>query len=252
MMIDPHTHSKPGPEIAPGNGPLYRQVKALFIGRMVDGQWPPGTRLPSEMELARDIDVSQGTVRKALDEMCQDNLVIRHQGRGTFVATHTAQRELYHFFHIIDAKGVRQLPAHSQLISVTRRRADKAETRNLDLTAGAHVVVIERIRHLGARPVISETIALPAARFPGLDQNADIPNEVYGFYEQHYGVTIHKAVERLRAVAATGDEAKALGLHAGAPLLEIDRLAKTLDDETVEWRVSRCDSRDHAYVAEHT
>ena len=237
--------------IQPGNGPLYQQVKQLFVERVVEGIWTPGTRLPSEIELAQEINVSQGTVRKALDALCQDNLVYRHQGRGTFVSTHTAQRELYHFFNLIDQNGEKQLPAHSQLVSVERRRANRAETETLGLVGGAHVIAIYRIRHLKGRPAICETIVLPAARFPGLGRDDDIPNEVYGFYEENYGVTIHKAVERIRAVSATRAEAKARGLRAGAPLLEIDRLAKTLDDETVEWRVSRCDSRSHSYLAEH-
>ena len=239
------------PQINPGNGPLYQQVKQLFVERVVGGVWAPGARLPSETELAEEINVSQGTVRKALDELCQENLVFRHQGRGTFVSTHTAQRELYHFFHLISENGEQQLPAHSPIISRIQRRANRAELETLALCAGAHVIVIKRIRHLQDQPVISETIVLPLARFPDFGRDHDIPNELYELYEKSYGVTIHKAVERIRAVTATREEAKALGLGANAPLLEIDRLAKTLDDETVEWRVSRCDSQAHYYLAEH-
>ena len=79
----------------------------------------------------------------------------------------------------------------------------------------------------------------------------EIPNELYQLYEETYGVTIHKAIESLRAVIATRTEAKTLGLADGSPLLEIDRIAETLDGTPVEWRLSRCDSRTHRYLNEN-
>ena len=69
-----------------GFKPLYAQVREQLMRRLVDGVWLPGMLLPSEMELARQLNVSQGTVRKALDSMTADNLVLRRQGRGTYVA----------------------------------------------------------------------------------------------------------------------------------------------------------------------
>ena len=235
----------------PGNGPLYQQIKRLIVGRIVDGTWQPGTCLPSETRLGQEMGASQGTVRKALDDLVAEHLLIRQQGRGTFVATHTAQRELFHFFHLVDQGGVKQLPTYSQLIDCSRRRATRDEAARLNMPASAGVITITRVRHLGDRPAIFETIALPGARFQGLERLDEIPNELYGLYENTYGVTIHKAVERLRAVAASEAEADALGLSVGAPLLEIDRVAETLEGAAVEWRVSRCDSRAHSYSTEH-
>jgi GntR family transcriptional regulator len=234
----------------PGNGPLYQQIKKLIVGRIVDGTWTPGQRLPSETRLGQEMGASQGTVRKALDDLVAENLLIRHQGRGTFVATHTAQRELFHFFHLVDEDGIKLLPAYSQLIDCSRRRANQGEIKRLRLSGSAHVISITRIRHLNDCPAIYETITLPAACFPDFENADDIPNELYGRYENSYGVTIHKATERLRAVAAYDQEAEALGIKLGAPLLEIDRIAETLDGTPVEWRVSRCDSRTHSYLTE--
>ena len=68
-----------------GFRPLYRQARDVLVGRINDGIWQAGQVLPSEMEIAADLGVSQGTARKALDEMESENLVVRHQGRGTFV-----------------------------------------------------------------------------------------------------------------------------------------------------------------------
>ncbi len=235
----------------PGNGPLYEQVKHLIVERVVSGVWNPGDRLPSETALAREINVSQGTVRKAMDDLCQENLLIRHQGRGTFVSIHTAQRELYHFFHLAGPDGNKRLPQRSDVASRTRRRINRVEADRLQLPMAAEVIVIKRNRFLDERPMIVETIVLPATRFVGFERETDLPNELYQRYEETYGVTIHKVEESLRAVAATRAEARILCIEPGDPLLEIDRLAETLEGIPVEWRLSRCDSRTHRYLNEN-
>ena len=235
---------------ATGQGPLYQQTRDLMIRRIADGLWEPGERLPSEWDLAAEFGVSQGTVRKALNDLAVDNLIVRHQGRGTFVATHTSQRELFHFFHLQKPDGVRHMPVTSRLIGVTTRRAGRDDMGRLGLSANAHVIEIRRVRDLDGQPVISEHITLAAKRFPGLTQNSDPPNELYQFYEQRFGMTVHRAVEQLRAVAAGATEAAHLSLKVGAPLLEIDRIAEAIDGTPIEWRRSRCDTRHHHYLSE--
>ena len=232
-----------------GGGPLYAQVRTLMVAAIVEGRWQPGDALPSENQLAAEYGVSQGTLRKALDALAADNLVVRHQGRGTFVAAHTPQRELFHFFHIAGDDGSRQLPATSRLVTCERRRGTAGECGRLALPAGARVVHLQRVRDLDGRPVILENIVVPARLFPGLG-DGDIPNELYQLYEEGFGVTIHRAVEQLRAVAAGSTEARHLGVAVKSPLLEVDRLAETLDGTPVEWRTSRLSSDDHHYVSE--
>ena len=89
----------------PGFKPLYQQVKDLLIERLIGGYWRPGDLLPSEMQLAEQLGVSQGTVRKALDEMTAGNLLVRRQGRGTYVAEHDQEHALFHFFKLTDRRG---------------------------------------------------------------------------------------------------------------------------------------------------
>jgi GntR family transcriptional regulator len=237
---------------APDFKPLYQQVRDLLIGRIVAGAWRPGEALPSEFQLAGEFRVSQGTVRKALDEMAARNLLVRQQGKGTFVATHTPQRALFHFFHLVADDGARALPEH-RLLSVRAAKATKTEAERLGLRANAAIIRIRRLRLLAGRAAIVESIVLPAALFPGLDKRAEaLPNELYRFYEQSYRVAVARAVEKIKAVAARPDEARFLGLKSGTPLLEIDRVAHALDGRAVEWRVSRCDTADHHYVSELT
>jgi GntR family transcriptional regulator len=238
-------------DATPGFRPLYLQVKDRLIQRLATGAWRPGAALPSEFGLAAEFKVSQGTVRKALDELAAQNLVVRHQGKGTFVARHTPQRALFHFFHLVSDDGARALPG-SRVLSLRTAKADRPEADHLSLKPGTPVVRLKRVRLLGDEVAIFERVVLPASRFPNFVQRlpTDVPNEVYRYYEDVYGITVARAVERLKAVEATAEEAKALGLKRAAPLLEIDRIAYAIDNSAVEWRLSRCSTAKHHYLSE--
>lgn len=238
-------------DATPDFKPLYLQVKDLLTQRLAAGAWRPGEALPSEFGLAAEFKVSQGTVRKALDELAAQNLLVRQQGKGTFVAQHTPQRALFHFFHLVADDGARALPG-SRVLSLKAAKGNPTETRRLGLKAGAKVIRLKRVRLLAGEPAIYERIVLPAARFPNFVQRlpADVPNEVYRYYEDAYGVTVARAVEKLKAVTATAEEARAIGLGKNAPLLEIDRIAYAIDGSAVEWRLSRCSTERHHYLTE--
>jgi GntR family transcriptional regulator len=221
-----------------GFRPLYRQVKDVLTRRIADGVWAAGGALPSEPDLAADLGVSHGTVRKALDELAAENLVVRRQGKGTFVARHDEARILFQFFKLIPDSGERQFP-DSRILAVDLRDAGAEAARMLDLRKGARVVAIERVRMLAGTVCILERITLPKALFPGIEKR-ELPNNLYELYRGEFGVTIARATERLKAVAASRRDAKHLGVAAGAPLLAIDRTALAIDGVPVEWRVSLC------------
>lgn len=233
---------------AKGSIPLYMQIKDLLVARVTEGEWAPGDIIPSEMQLARELNVSQGTVRKAITELVENNVLVRRQGRGTFVATHDDDRALFHFFHIVNENGTKILP-ECKTLSCRRKRASRQDASKLNLSRGAQVVCIERIRNLENLPTIVETITLPTELFGdlGKTQACDLPNTLYELYETQFGITIHRAEEQLRAVTATDYDASLLGLEAGTPLLEIERTALTLDGTPVELRLSRCSTSKHYY-----
>lgn len=234
---------------APRPQPLYAQVKTLITDRLIAGRWRAGEMLPSEFQLADEFGVSQGTVRKALDALAADNVVVRRQGRGTFVAEHDDHRALFHFFHLVGPDGERRLP-ESRLISVRKGLAGRMEAGRLGIGRGTPVIRIRRVRLLDGRPVIAETIAVPQKLFPDLADLDEVPNTLYDLYERRYGITVARAVERLAAVAADDRDAKLLEVDPATPLLEIDRTARALDGSVVEWRISRCLSTTHHYRVE--
>lgn len=233
---------------APGK-PLYAQVEEVIRQRLIDNYWKPGEALPSEFELAHELSVSQGTVRKALNDMVAENLLERRQGRGTFVSEYTERRALFLYFNLIGRDGQRTMPL-SRILACEDRQATERERDRLQLKPGSEVIALHRIRSLDSTPTIVERLTLPRELFPALDGDAKPPENLYRFYQGKYGITVAKAAESVQAVAADPLEAQLLGVMPGAPLLEIDRVAVTIDDRPVEWRVSRCNTENYTYVAE--
>lgn len=224
------------------------QIKDLLVTKVTKGDWAPGAVIPSETQLATELKVSQGTVRKAITELVENNVLVRRQGKGTYVANHDDNRALFHFFHIVNDSGEKILP-ESKTLSCRRKRALRRERSKLNLPSGSQVVCIDRIRYLDDQPTILEKILLPTELFGDLGKSraCDLPNMLYEMYETRFNITIHRAEEQLRAVAASDDDASLLGLAAGSPLLEIERTALTLDGSPVELRISRCSTLKHHY-----
>jgi len=234
-----------------GGGPLYRQVKERLVQEISQGRYPVSEPMPSEQNLAMRFGVSQGTVRRALDELARENLIIRQQGRGTFVHAHGPERDRFHFFNLVAPDGKRRLPT-STVLSLTRRRATPEESLKLSVPTTEDMIEIRRVRELRGQRAILETIILPRALFPELASanRTQIPNTLYQLYQERFGVTIHRAVERITATVAGPEDVRHLGLDRGTPLLHIERIAQTLDGTAVELRISRCDTQHQSYLSD--
>ena len=230
-----------------GFRPLYRQVYDTLLKRLADAVWQPGQILPSEGQLAVELGVSQGTVRKALDALTADSLLVRRQGRGTFVADHDDKKRVFRSLKLRpDNDGVGMPTTRATGIAEAAASAD--ERGRLDLVRTARVVRIERVRAVDARLCVAETISVPAALFPGIS-DLELPNTLYSLYASRFGITIATANERLKAVALGVREAALLQAPAGTPALEIDRIAIDLEERPVEWRLSICLTQDIHYLS---
>ena len=237
----------PRPAAEAGFRPLYRQVYDTLLRRLADAVWQPGQMLPSEDRLAIELGVSQGTVRKALDALTGDSLLVRRQGRGTFVAEHDDAHSTFRFFKL-RADATQAGGPQSRVVRLTEAEACAGARESLALARGTQVVRIERQRFLDGRLRIVETISLPKPLFPGIGAGA-LPNTLYGLYATAYGITIAVARERLRAVALPPREAGLLEVAPGTPALEIDRVAFDLEERPVEWRLSTCLTHDLHYLS---
>jgi GntR family transcriptional regulator len=235
-------------ESTPSFQPLYQQIKARLLQNLQAGDWKAGEMIPSEVELAARYKVSQGTVRKAIDEMAAENLLVRRQGKGTFVATHAEERTQYRFLRLMPDEGV-AAGMQRRLIDCRRMRAPVDVARALALKAGEPAVQLRRLLLAGERPVVYDDIWLPGHLFKGLtaEKLSGYRGPMYGLFEAEFGVRMIRAEEKLRAVAAQPEESQWLGLPEGAPLLSVERLSFTYGDRPVELRRGLYDTRRHHY-----
>lgn len=233
----------------PSFQPLYLQIKMLMERGLEAGEWRPGEAIPSEHDLARRFGVSQGTVRKAIQALAADNLVVRRQGKGTFVATHTEEKaSSFRFLRVRRDDGADEYPV-SRLLHVRRAKASVEIARLLAIKPGDGVILLRRILKFGGKPVILDEIVLPAVLFRGLTKSRleAYRGSMYGFFETQFGVRILNAEEKLRAVAADAASARLLGVPTGTPLLAVDRITLTYGDRPVEWRRGLCVTAQHHY-----
>jgi GntR family transcriptional regulator len=232
-------------------GPLYKEVKSRITRELAAGTWKPGETIPSESRLARDFAVSIGTVRKAIDELVAEKILLRQQGRGTFVATHSEDRTLFFFFHIVGQDGSKELPV-MELLSFGRARATGEEAVRLGVSAGSRVFRIQNLLKLGGKPVILDEIVVPAVLFADLNEErfANRDGTIYGLYQARYGINVVRISERLSAVNAPQTAGKRLRLALRDPVLRIKRVAYTYNDTPVEYRVSWVNTEAHEYLSD--
>jgi GntR family transcriptional regulator len=222
---------------SPTFSPLYQQIKALILQSLQSGEWKPGELIPSEVELAVRYKVSQGTVRKAIDELSAENLVVRRQGKGTFVATHHEARVQFRFLKLMPDTGDAHQP-ENRIVEVKRLRGPAEVARVLDMKAGDSVVYIKRIQVFDGVPTILEEIWLPGALFKGLtaERLAEYKGPMYGLFEAEFGTQMIHATEKLKAVLADDAVAEQLKIEVGMPVLGIERVAYTYGERPVELR----------------
>ena len=224
----------------PAFSPLYQQIKALILQSLQAGEWKPGEGIPSEMELAARFRVSQGTVRKAIDELAAENLVVRRQGKGTFVSTHAEQHVQYRFLKLMPDSGDRNSegPAQRSVLECKRVRATAEVARSLALRSGDPVVQVRRILSFGGVPTILEDLWLPGNAFKGMnaDQMAGYHGPTYAMFEVEFGVRMVRAEEKIRAVLPDTQQALLLKVEHQMPLLSVERVAYTYNDVPMELR----------------
>jgi GntR family transcriptional regulator len=235
----------------PSFSPLYQQIKGLLLSSLRLGEWKPGEVIPSEMELATRFHVSQGTVRKAIDELATENLLVRRQGKGTFVATHAEQHVQFRFLKLVPDSGTpgSEGPAQREIVACRRATATAYVARALALRTGEAVLQARRVLSFVGVPTVLEDIWLPAAPFKGLtaERLANYQGPMYALFETEFNVRMVRAEEKIRAEAAVDGREKLLRVGRGTPLLSVERIAYTYDDAPMELRRAYYRTDTHFY-----
>ncbi|MBP6726199.1 MAG: GntR family transcriptional regulator [Thauera sp.] len=236
---------------APTFSPLYRQIKALITQALEAGEWRPGQVIPSEQELAVRFGVSQGTVRKAIDEMAAENLLVRKQGKGTYVASHNDPRALFRFLRLVPLDGDLSHPT-SVPLDCWRAKAGQEASRMLAIEPGAPIIIVRRLLQFALKPVVIDEIYLSGETFQGLTAEVlqSWNGSLYSLFETRFGLRMIRAQERIRAVAADRNASEALKVAEGTPLLSVERVTYTYGDKPVEWRRGLYSTAEHFYLNE--
>jgi GntR family transcriptional regulator len=224
----------------PAFSPLYQQIKVLMLQSLQNGEWKPSAAIPSELELAARFKVSQGTVRKAIDELAAENLLVRRQGKGTYVATHAEQQVQYRFLKLFPDSGDRDSegPAQRLIVDCKRTRASADISRLLAIRPGDSVLQVRRVLSFAAVPTILEDLWLPGGAFKGLtaERLRDYDGPMYALFETEFGVRLVRASEKIRAVNADAEQCRLLATTPQTPLLSVERTAYTYNDTPMELR----------------
>lgn len=228
------------PEHLGANGqPLYKIIKLEITRRLSGGEWSAGEALPTEKALAAQFGVSIGTVRRAIDELVAEHVVVRQQGRGTFLREFSHDLMLNHFWRVTRHDGSREVPI-VQTLSFECQKAPVDIARQMGLRAKTDIYEVVNLLLLGGRRIMLDHVYLPCSRFPGLTEDLLVAREgtMFALYQDEFGINIFRTEERLLAVAADRDVAKLLDIPVGTPLIKNIRLSYSFDKQPVELRQS--------------
>ena len=232
------------------NKPLYQVVEDHIRGLIDAGELVPGDLIPSEPQLAKLLDVSPGTAKKAIDNLVWEQRLYRHQGKGTYVSNIDFNNSLFRFTTYGDAAG-QPTRIHKE---TTARHVEAGSPELCDRLGTAHdtpLLYIERVGYVDAQPIMVEYSHWRSELVPGLeDEDLHIPDLLYALIVDKYGIPVVRAEETLTAGAADAKTAAILGIETGAPVLVLNRETYTTSNRIVETRVSKGRADKFSYKTE--
>jgi GntR family transcriptional regulator len=231
--------------------PLYEEVKKKITTSLIEGKWLPGEAIPSEIELANTYNVSQGTVRKAIDELSAESILIRRQGKGTYVATHNEENIQLRFLRLTSNLGLKE-KLDNQLVSFVKEKATNKLAKILNINPTSTIISLKRVLTFNGKPLILDVIKIPAQSFRGLTAEMVVEKKgsMYRMYETDFGVRMLCADEQIRAVNANPESASLLNIKKNSPLLSVERISYTYENKPLEWRLGLCITDNHYYRSE--
>lgn len=227
--------------------PLYLIVRDKLVERITTGVWAPGTMLPNEGQLAQELGISLGTVRRALALLDEERLIHRRQGFGTFVNDFAVTP--VHFSNICDAGGV-QVEGRILTKSATACAANEEARKTLRLGKDDLVIRIERICSFEGQPYLTEVSMLPLRLFGLLPD--DLGTYQLSSLAQRNRLILGRAIETVRPILADSIACADLQVDEGTPLLLLDRIAFSTEGVPLEWKVGRCRIDRVLYRVEYT
>lgn len=232
--------------------PLYKEVRRTLLQCLAKGEWKPGDQIPPEPELAARFGVAIPTVRAGVTDLVAAGVLIRRQGKGTFVARHDSYTQEFRFSNIMNERG-ENISTTRTRVSMQKVKADPDTAQMLQLGFRDSVYRINSVLEADGRPVGLMELVLPASLFSkltrtDLEQSKD---NLYSVYQRVCAITVLRMEERVCARNADRTTAKILGIKPKDSILVVDRLAFTFDDRPIEIRRRSFEGRGHYYLFTH-
>ncbi|MFP7299798.1 GntR family transcriptional regulator [Neobacillus niacini] len=216
--------------------PLYHQLKERLKHSIEQGEWQPGDQIPSENQLVNEYNVSRNTAKKAIEELVQDGLLYRKQGKGTFVAKPRLQQSLmglYSFSKVFKEKG---LTPKDILIEIREVRPTQEIIQELQISDDETVIEMKRLRCVEDDPYILESSFFPKSVIPDMSMLNKVGQiSLYDFLEQELNIIIKRAIEAFEPVLIKSDESEYLETEEGRPALLLERTAYDTNGVPVEF-----------------
>ena len=202
---------------------LYYQLKESLLQKIQDETWKPGQKIPTERELCEMYGVSRITVRKALDDLQNEDYLYRIQGKGTYVKRSSIDYRLSKFYSFNEELSRRGLKERAQMLSLSKVVPEDKVRAQLHLAEGQEVFCVKRTRYMDETPYVIEISYIPSSLCPGLCREEIETEGLYSSMRRH-GVHPDHATEQFRATGLTGAEAKLLSLSPGEPAINLRRI----------------------------
>ena len=218
----------------PKNAPLYQQIYDEIKDAIEKGVYAPKERIPSELELAEQYEVSRITVRQALDGLAQAGYIYKVQGKGSFVASKKAGMQLNHLIGFSDEMRSLGLEPSTILVEQSLMLPTEAVAKALNIDVTQKIYFLTRIRCADGVPMAVEKVHMPFYRFAGIETQ-DLSKSLYALLKEQYGCECSKAVQSIQAGAASSHDAKLLKIKTGMPVLCISRTTYGMDGAPFEY-----------------
>lgn len=215
--------------------PIYLQIETWMRDQIDSGAWAPRFKLKAEVDLARELAVSRGTIRKAIAELTADGLLTQTHGRGTFVTPHVVEQpladRLVTFSEDLISKGV---PFDTEVIEQSVVGARRRVATLLQLQPGASVFYLRRRRLVEGEPLILLNNYVVYAACPGVETVDFTTVRLFQALEERYGLRLARGVRTFQAQAAERDTAQLLDMAPGDPVMHVEQLAFLEDGQVIE------------------
>jgi GntR family transcriptional regulator len=238
------------PKLPMAKLPLYKKVREKLIFSLVEGEWRPGEMLPSESELAERYGVGISTIRAAVRELEEAKVLMRAQGKGTFVLHFDDREKTHRFLNVIKNDGTAEQTDRT-LLSLERITAPDDVTKALQLPRSSKqsVFKLATVVRLGGKPIFHSNVFLPAEIFARLRRTLlpDGNRSLYSLYQQHFNVNVTRVIDSLSSVPAPPEVARTCMLPPGTWVLKLQRVSFTYNDLPVELRINWVNTSNHCY-----